>query len=329
LRWDTVARKMFGDAAEVRVNRGKQVSQNEAPLHIIVRRVGPSPRERGCPCISCSRVLVALSPDDMESIFEKRIRPDYEPVVRRDDPRLVCVAAQPGAGKTDNPALVFSGREATRICGDDFKIAHPRYLELLAADPRTAGERIRPVYQEWQRRMESLVRDLRGDVVIELSPGPDGKLLEDVALYRAVGYRVELVVLAVRKADSRQGISLRYARALTSPWARFTSVAGHDVCFQALAEVLAAVERESAVHSVQVVRRDGTVLHHSERDAAGSRGEGAGEALRKEWERPYTPEEAEVFLENQEELYRTLPEYCVEWDDIAALADRLMPLSLN
>ncbi|MGX1478246.1 UNVERIFIED_CONTAM: hypothetical protein RKD50_007054 [Streptomyces canus] len=227
----------------------------------------------------------------MESIFEKRIRPDYEPVVRRDDPRLVYVAAQPGAGKTDNPALVFSGREATRICGDDFKIAHPRYLELLAADPRTAGERIRPVYQEWQRRMESLVRDLRGDVVIELSPGPDGKLLEDVALYRAVGYRVELVVLAVRKADSRQGISLRYARALTSPWARFTSVAGHDVCFQALAEVLAAVERESAVHSVQVVRRDGTVLHHSERDAAGSLGEGAVEALRKEWERPYTPEE--------------------------------------
>ncbi|MFF7066776.1 zeta toxin family protein [Streptomyces pseudovenezuelae] len=225
-------------------------------MHIIVRRVGPSPRERDCSCITCSRVLVALSPDDMESIFQRRIMPDYDPVVRREDPRLVCLAAQPGAGKTDNRALVCSGREATRICGDDFKIAHPRYLELLAADPRTAGERIRPVYQAWQRRMESLVRDLRGDVVIELSPGPDRKFLDDVALYQSVGYRVELVVLAVRQADSRQGISLRYARALTSPWARFTSVAGHDVCFEALAEVLMAVERESAVHSVKVVRRE-------------------------------------------------------------------------
>ncbi|MEU0025984.1 zeta toxin family protein [Streptomyces sp. NPDC006335] len=265
----------------------------------------------------------------MESIFEQRIRPDYDPVVSREDPRLVCLAAQPGAGKTDNRHLVSSGREATRICGDDFKIAHPRYLELLAADPRTAGERIRPVYQEWQRRMESLVRDLRGDVVIELSPGPDRKFLDDAALYRAAGYRVELVVLAVRQADSRQGISLRYARALTSPQARFTSVAGHDVCFTALAEVLAAVERESAVHSLKVVRRDGTVLHHSERDAAGHLGRGAVEALRREWERPYTRDEAEVFLENQEELHRTLPEYGAEWDDIAALAGRLMPLSLN
>lgn len=198
---------------------------------------------------------------------------------------------------------------------------------LLAADPRTAGERIRPIYQEWQARVEALVRDRHGDLVIEISPERTEKFLAGVAAYRAEGYRVELVVMAVRKSDSWQGLGLRFAGALerNDRCARFTAAEGHHKCCEVLAEVVEAVERESAVDLLSVVRRDGTVLHRSERDAEGRLEVGAVEALREEWGRAYAPEEAATFLANLERLREKLPVYCAEWDQIEAQARPLMP----
>ncbi|QWA24705.1 hypothetical protein KJK32_35145 [Streptomyces sp. JCM17656] len=86
-----------------------------------------------------------------------------------------------------------------------------------------------------------------------------------------------------------------------------------------------AVEAQSAVDSLKVVRRDGTVLHHSERDPAGLLPPGAVEALRKEWWRGYTNAEAAAFRANQKQLYRDLPMYQKEWERIEALAGPLMP----
>lgn len=246
----------------------------------------------------------------------------------QENPVVVYVMAQPGAGKSENRHLVpQGGGKATRIAGDDFKIAHPAYLMLLAADPRTAGERIRSVYQEWQGRVEGLVRGMRGDLVIEISPERTEKFLDDVAAFRDAGYRVELVVLAVRKPDSWQAIGLRYAEARrrNDRCARFTSAEGHHKCCEVLAEVVEAVERESAVDSLSVVRRDGTVLHRSERDAAGRLRRGAVKALCEEWTRPYAPDEAEIFLANQRRLRDDLPAYRAEWDRIAAQAGPLLP----
>lgn len=272
---------------------------------------------------------VELSPEDKEWIFRRIVWPDYrDDVVSQDHPVVVYVMAQPGAGKSENRHLVDQGSgKATRIAGDDFKIAHPAYLMLLADDPRTAGERIRHIYQEWQGRVEGLVRGRHGDMVIEISPDRTEKFLADVAAFRAEGYRVELVVLAVRKSDSWQSLGLRYADALArnDRCARFTSAHGHHKCCEVLTEVVEAVERESAVDLLSVVRRDGTVLHRSERDAAGRLERGAVEALREEWRRLYTPEEAALFEANQERLRENLPAYGDEWDQIAEQAEPLMP----
>lgn len=300
---------MFDGTDEVRVTRGNH--QNEVPLH---------------------DDFAVLSPDDSKSIFEKLIWPDYKDgIVPRDNPRVVYVLGQPGAGKSVNEHLVPYGDGVTRVCGDDLKIVYPGYPQRLLIDPRGTGERIRSDYQAWQRQLVIRVRALRGDLVIETSPGPDCGFLDDVADSLAAGYRVELVVLAVRDADSRQGIGLRYARTrrLNGGCARFTSVVGHDACFAALEQVVEAIEKASLAHSVRVVRRDGTLLHHGERDAGGSLPGKALAALRGERARSYTREEAELFFVNQRELHRELPEHGAEWNDIAALAGPLLPVSLN
>ncbi|QWA24704.1 zeta toxin family protein [Streptomyces sp. JCM17656] len=51
------------------------------------------------------------------------------------NPVVVHVMAQPGAGKSENRHLVRGREKATRICGDEFKVEHPAYLMLLAANP--------------------------------------------------------------------------------------------------------------------------------------------------------------------------------------------------
>ncbi|MFD3584240.1 zeta toxin family protein [Streptomyces sp. NPDC058683] len=243
-------------------------------------------------------------------------------------PVVVYVMGQPGAGKSENRHLVPDGLEkATRISGDDFKINDPRYLPALKDNPRTAGTLVRSVYQEWQARVVAGMRQMAGHLVIEISPRlPIRCFLGEVAAFRAAHYRVELVVLAVREADSRQGIGLRYARVLrrNPTHARFTETAGHNECFKALGEVVAAVERESSVHALRVVRRDGTVLHRSERGDAGHLPGGAVQAMEGEWRRPYTTVEAAHFFGNQGLLHRRLPQYADEWHEIAELAAPLI-----
>ncbi|MFF0416423.1 zeta toxin family protein [Kitasatospora sp. NPDC004745] len=52
------------------------------------------------------------------------------------------------------------------LTGDDFKVLHPDYLQLLRTDPRRASEPIRADYWAWQARAEASVRERRGNLVI-------------------------------------------------------------------------------------------------------------------------------------------------------------------
>jgi hypothetical protein len=67
---------------------------------------------------------------------------------------------QPGAGKTRAAQMVRRTlRGPAHITGDDFKFAHPDYLQLLREEPRTASARIRAGYRTWQARAEAYVRE--------------------------------------------------------------------------------------------------------------------------------------------------------------------------
>jgi hypothetical protein len=130
------------------------------------------------------------------------------------------------------------------------------------------------------------------------------------------------VVLAVREADSRLATALRYARALQlGGTGRFTTRTGHDICFRALADVVAVAERHPQIAAVTVIRRDGHALVRHEAGGAGR----ASWALTAERLRPYTEQEAAAFLRLHQALRRALPRHRVELDEIAALARPLMP----
>lgn len=272
-----------------------------------------------------------LSAEEHRWIFDELIVPLLGRVTPQDRPVAVYVMGQPGAGKTRAAQMV---RRTLRdgpahITGDDFKFSHPDYLQLLREEPRTASARIRADYRAWQAQAEAYVRERRGDVVIEITPENAAAFVTSASLYRQAGYRVELVVLAVRAADSRQGTAVRYATvSQRGVPARFTTAAGHDTHFAVLPEVVAAAEHLSVVDSVTVMRRDAHVLYRNEQITQGrwARRPAAAFALVAEHSRPYTTEETARFCTAQRWLRSAMPQYRDELIAIGMLACPLLRL---
>ncbi|MEV5982808.1 zeta toxin family protein [Streptomyces sp. NPDC052114] len=276
-----------------------------------------------------------LSADEHRWIFDNLIVPSLSRITPQQRPIAVYVMGQPGCGKTGLTPLLrrtLRGRP-TRISGDDFKAAHPDYLQLLHEEPRTASARISADYRAWQAQAEAYVRERRGDVVIEIAPASAAEFTAAATLYRQAGYRVELVVLGVRAADSRQGTALRYAAVSQggSRPGRFTTAAGHDLRFDALAEAVAAAEQEQVADSVMVMRRDASAVYRNEQTGQGRwrRPCGAAHALLVEQSRPYTSQEAARFLAAQRRLRAAMPQYRDELVQISQTARPLMPLHLQ
>ncbi|MCQ8194638.1 zeta toxin family protein [Streptomyces rugosispiralis] len=295
-------------------------AERAAALAEPVRRIG-QPR-RQAPGVDYHR----LSAEEHRWIFDELIAPSYlSGIIGRDDPRAVYVLGQPGAGKLKAARMVKRAMRpgTTHLVGDDFKASHPDYSRLLTEDPRNAGAAIRADYRAWFAEAEAYVRLRRGDVLIEGAPGSTEEFLASALPFATAAYPVELVVLAVREADSRLATALRYARALQIGInGRFTSRAGHTTCFRALSDVVELAQTHPAIAAVTIIRRDGQALLRQER-ASGARR--ASWALAAEQLRPYTEAEATRFLALHQALRKALPRHRRELDDIAALARPLMP----
>ncbi|MFJ8444026.1 zeta toxin family protein [Kitasatospora griseola] len=277
-----------------------------------------------------------LSADEHEWIFQNLVVPELGPITAQERPVVVLVMGAPGAGKTGAAVTVLRAMRSRRpvwISGGMFKAAHPDYHQLLCEHPRTASARIRADYKAWQGRAEQLVRDGRGDAVVEIAPGSAAEFADAAAAWRRAGYRVELLVLDVRAADSRQGTAQRYAdvsRGGTRP-GRFTTAVGHDRCLTAVLTCVRLAEQLCLVDRLAVVRRDGTAVL---RNALGPDGQwsgptGATHAFRLGQQRPYSEQEALAFLGRQRALRAALPQYRWEIDAITRLAVPLLPERLR
>ncbi|MGI5451505.1 zeta toxin family protein [Streptomyces sp. CA-243310] len=303
-------------------------AERAAALAEPVRRIAQPWRE--APGVDYHR----LSAEEHRWIFDELIAPNYlANITPQDRPVVVFLLGQPGSGKTRMTPLLrraLRGRP-TQISGGKFKSMHPDYRQLLKEEPRTAGERIRADYRAWQAMAEAYVRQRRGDAVVEMAPSSPAALLNSILLYRQAGYRVELVVLAVRAADSRQGTADRYAQVRRlGVNDRYTTKRGHNTHFAVLPEAVAAAEESGMADSVIVLRRDTTVLYSSAAEASVTQVRAPGAAaLRAEHARPYTEQEAAVFWAGQRRLQLEMPEYRADVEEVSALARPLMPERLR
>ncbi|MFI9202814.1 zeta toxin family protein [Streptomyces sp. NPDC053048] len=146
--------------------------------------------------------------------FDELIAPSYlSGIVSRNDPRAVYVLGQPEAAKTATARMAKRAMRSgtTRLVGDDFKVSHPDYHQLPRDDPRNAGAAIRADYRAWSAEAEAYVQAWRGDALIEAAPGSVEEFLGSALPFASDQYPLELVIVAVREADSRLATALRYA----------------------------------------------------------------------------------------------------------------------
>lgn len=262
-----------------------------------------------------------LPPTEHRRIFTDLIVPFHlgDPEPRR-CPVAVYVVGQPGAGKTAASILVLRAMRpgAVLVSSEDFRAFHPDYTRLLAERPRTAGALLRADYRGWQNAAEEWLRSRRADVVVEAAPATGTDLLASASRFQAAGYRVEVLVLAVRAADSRQGTAHRFALGLEQGLpSRFTTPHGHDRCYRALTALAATLDRHPAAHTVTVTDRDVRALRN--------RQGGTAATLEGERQRPYTNAEAARFAAVQRRLWASLPRHRPELLEITALAAPLLP----
>ncbi|MFI5672181.1 zeta toxin family protein [Streptomyces sp. NPDC051704] len=239
-----------------------------------------------------------LSEAEMRRVLTDVLLPTWTAgAVPQDRPVVVVVAGPPGSGKSTAADVihdVLSRRGgAVRIGSDLYKAAHREYEALLERDVRTAGAGVRPVTRWWQAEIEAYARAAGLDVVVELALADPAEARAVSALYKAAGYRIELVVLAVAEADSQLGVLERFF----GPDGRYVAWENQDRCADGLLDSLEVIEAEHLVDRVTVVRRGLDPLYNNELtdDGIWGRPPGAAATVRAERLQPWSAPRTRVF----------------------------------
>lgn len=274
-----------------------------------------------------------LLPDEQsQRIFREEIAPEeLAHGVTQDQPVVVFVAGQPGAGKTmttDSVKRELDQRGGAIVVNSDFyKPYHPEYSRLLREDDRNAAPYTSMDGRRWMAAAEQYLIDRRVDTIIETTMRDPGDFLEPAAMFRAAGYRVEAAIMAVPEPLSRLGIVHRYHDQVQKlGHGRLTARDNHDASYQGVRQAAEAIDRERVVDVATVYRRGNHQLHINYLDAAGSWRWPAGTAaaIDVERQRPWTPEETKAFAATVKQLTDEMgPEWYGELRDIVRLATPL------
>lgn len=137
-----------------------------------------------------------------------------------------------------------------------YKGEHRDYADLLTADVRSAGVKVRTDTRRWQADVEDHVREQGFDAVVESALADPQEFRADARAYRRSGHRIEIVALATAQAWSQLGVLDRFVEQVTATGtARYVSWDNHDACAAGLIQALAVIEAEQLADRVTVVRR--------------------------------------------------------------------------
>ncbi|MER6331306.1 zeta toxin family protein [Streptomyces sp. NPDC001034] len=199
-------------------------------------------------------------------------RDPYKPL-HEQQPVVVVVAGQPGAGKT-------------------------RIADLAqAALNRRGGSALRRRPAWWQAAVEPHVRAMGFDAVVESALADPDDFRAVSRADRASGHRIEVVALATAEALGQRGIEDRFLTEATAGGGRYVAWDHHDRCAKAMLTTLAVIEAERLADRIAVMRRNGTVLYANGLNHEGNRRRrpGADQVVRAERTRPWTAPETAVF----------------------------------
>jgi UDP-N-acetylglucosamine kinase len=263
------------------------------------------------------RTRYALSEENNERIFREQIIPDELAGTAQQRPMVVFVAGQTGAGKTSVTAVVENALArrgaAVNINLDTYKPRHPDYRRLVEENDATAGAYTSIDGHKWMEKAEAYARAQRFDVVMESAMRDPRDFEEPARRFRADGYQVEVVIVAVHESLSRLGALDRYLQQVhDSGRGRIIDPQIHDACYRGVLRSADAIDAERLADRVFVVRRDGHLVYANQLGSDGHWQQPAATraAIDSERNRPWTEQETHRYASTMRrlaELVRGIP----------------------
>ncbi|GLV88427.1 hypothetical protein Slala03_81160 [Streptomyces lavendulae subsp. lavendulae] len=204
-----------------------------------------------------------------------------------------------------------------RLDPDDLRGAHPDSFDLVNTTPRLADDAVRPDAEAWQIEAEAYVRERRGSLVIEADFTSAADFRLSAHRFARAGYRIEVVVLAGREADTRQATLVRHVRALElDVITALPTPAAHARACRTVGDITVAAANDPSIATVLVLDAGHQAL---------GRDRWAPRALAGARNRPYTEQEAARFRTVQRTLHQVLLHLRREAAGLTAQAQHLMP----
>lgn len=205
-----------------------------------------------------------FTPDQIGEIYRTLVKPTIfaDSAGGEATPTLVLLSGQPGSGKSRaSSRLVGEHLGMVALSGDDLRIFHPEYRQLISDAPEHAGPILAEATRPWVRSAIQDALEDRRSLLLEGTFGDSDTTLATADRFRQAGFHVRVVALAAPRVLSVITVASRYLRDLkVGNVARFTRLSAHDNGYEGTTRLVDTLEQTNAVNRVTIVSRKGTVL---------------------------------------------------------------------
>ena len=220
-----------------------------------------------------------------------------------ENPKVVLLGGQPGAGKSGLENMVNVKKNYVSISGDDYREYHPRFKEINLEYGREASK----YTQQWAAEItEKLIKELRKEkynLIIEGTLRTAELPLKEANAFKKAGYNVELNVVVVKPEKSRLGTLERYEAMLKQGKVpRMTPKEHHNLVVNNIGNNLEIIYNSKAFDNIKLFDRENNLLYNYKE----SPNVNPKDILNKEFNRVWKKEEIEKFKEKWENLIKVM-----------------------
>ena len=254
--------------------------------------------------------------DELEIKFKEILeyyKSMYSPT---ENPKVVLLGGQPGAGKSGLENMVNIKKNYVSISGDDYREYHPRFKEINLEHGREASK----YTQQWAAEItEKLIRELRKEkynLIIEGTLRTAELPLKEASAFKKAGYEVELNVVVVKPEKSRLGTLERYEAMLKqNKVPRMTPKEHHDLVVNNIGNNLEIIYNSKAFDNIKLFDRENNLLYNYKE----SPNVNPKDILNKEFNRVWKKGEIEEFKEKWENLIKIMESRKAPIEEISQL----------